>query len=315
MPVLSLAAAAPPLIDKRGDVEARATLNADEIRLSGEVKLTITIEAPGPLSVCPPKPLLTKAHLWRVREDGLPMRELSGERQKWTQVYRLSPLVPGKPEIALGAFGVRAGDGHDTVIDWSNQALSVEVKTAIQSPSPDALRPTTDVEQPPEAPVTDSAASPWWFAIVPALLVVAAALVYLGRRKRRPAPPLDAAWALEQLADPDLTVDRCAWVLRHYLSFRFGLPADARTTPELANALQTDDRLTAIVASDWQMLLDECDMARFSGTAATTAGLADRARRWSHRPTYSAWNILAPQSGPAVRVRFGIGSAGNAVSC
>jgi hypothetical protein len=56
----SIAAAPAPIIDKRGDIEARASLDAAEIRLSGEVTLTVTISAPGPLSVTPPKTLLAK---------------------------------------------------------------------------------------------------------------------------------------------------------------------------------------------------------------------------------------------------------------
>lgn len=275
---ISLAAAPPPLIDKRGDIEARATLDAGEIRLSGEVKLRITVEAAGPLTVTPPKPLLIKANLWRVRDEGLPTREIAGPREKWTQVYRLSPLVPGKPEIALGAFTVRAGDGRDVAIDWNGQSLTVQVTTTIESPSPESLRPATDIEALPPAPVIDRGPSPWWFAIVPGLLLVAAALIYFGRRKKLPAAPRDAAWAMQELTDPNLTADRCALALRQYLAFRFGMPAETRTTPELTSALSADERMPANVISEWQSLLDECDSARFSGAAAAIAGLADRAR-------------------------------------
>jgi hypothetical protein len=275
--MMTIAAAPPPLIDKRGDVEARASLDVSETRLSGEVKLTVTVEAPGPLTVTPPKPLLTKGNLWRVREDGLPTREVGGKREKWTEVYRLSPLVPGKPEIALGMFAVRDGSGRDSVVDWNNQSLTAEVKTTIESPSVESLRPATDVEQLPPPPVVDRGSSSWLFAIIPALLIVAGVLVYLGRRNRRQEAPRDAEWATRELADPDLTADRCALILRQYLAFRFAVPAEMRTTPELGNALRADERFPEGVVGEWESLLAECDTARFSGTTAAVAGLADRA--------------------------------------
>jgi hypothetical protein len=300
--MLSLAAAPPPLMDKRGDVEARASLDAAEIRLSGEVRLTITVEAPGQLTVTPPKPLLTKGNLWRVREDGLPTREVGGKREKWTQVYRLSPLVPGKPEIALGAFSVRDGTGRDTVIDWNHQALTAEVKTTIESPSVESLRPATDVEQLPPPPAIERGRSSWLFAVVPALLIVAAIFVYFGRRKRGLVTPRDAAWALSELVDPKLTVDHCALVLRQYLAYRFGVPAEMRTTPELANTLRADDRLPAEVAAEWESVLAECDAARFSGTAAAVGGLADRARELV---AISEPQAIAVQNQPAAQTRAG----------
>lgn len=242
------------------------------------MKLTITVEAPGPLTVTPPKPLLTKGNLWRVREDGLPTREVGGNREKWVQVYRLSPLVPGKPEIALGQFAIRDGAGRDTILDWNNQPLTAEVKTTIESPSVESLRPATDIEQLPPPPVVDRHSSSWLFAIIPALLFVAGVLVFLGRRNRRPVAPRDAEWANRELADPNLTADRCALILRQYLGFRFAVPAEMRTTPELANALRGDERFREGLATQWESLLAECDTARFSGTSAAVGGLADRAR-------------------------------------
>ena len=184
-PVIACAATPAPLVEKRGDIEARATLDQFDIRLSGETKLTLSVEGPGPLTVTPSKPLLAKANLWRVREDGLPLREVNGGREKWSQVYRLSPLVPGKPEVAPGPLIVRAGGMRDIVIDWSNQSsLVVQVRTTVDSPSPEALRPATDIEQlPPSVTVRDS--SGWLFAIVPGLLVLSAIGIFLGRRSAR----------------------------------------------------------------------------------------------------------------------------------
>jgi hypothetical protein len=285
--LVSLAAAPAPLVVSRntGDpgkkLIARAELDADEVRLSGELTLNLTVEGPGPLEVTPPKPLLDreKGGLWRVREDGMPLREvLDGGRQRWRQTYRLSPLVPGKDVVVkLGPVTVRAGGEQDTRIEWPGETR-VKVVTTIEAPSADSLRPATDVEALPPPPPADRGPSPWRFAVVPVLLLAAIGALALGRRKRRPAAPRDAAWAQGELASGHLTADRCAAVLRQYLSFRFGVSAEARTTPELAAALQADGRLPADALTEWRALLDECDAARFSGTVASVAGLADRAR-------------------------------------
>jgi hypothetical protein len=283
---LLLGAAPPPAVvrlntsDPANMIEARAALDADAIRLSGEVKLTLSVEGPGPLSVTTPKPLFTTPGVWRARDDGLPVREvLAGGRERWSQVYHLSPLIPGEPKLALGPLTVRAGGGTDLAVAWEADLLpTVKVTTAIENPSAEVLRPPTDIEPTPPNPPPPGGSRGWLFAIVPGLLLASAILLVFGRRKKSPAAPRDAAWAFRELAAPDLTADRTAVVLRQYLAFRFGVPAGFRTTPELAAALSTDNRMSANAVADWRHLLDECDAARFSGTAASVAGLADRAR-------------------------------------
>jgi hypothetical protein len=108
---------------------------------------------------------------------------------------------------------------------------------------------------------------------------LAAIGVYFGRRKRVATVIRDASWAFGELQSAQLTADRCATILRQYVAFLLGLPADARTTPELAAVLRTDGRLSANRIIDWRALLEECDAARFSGTELAVAGLADRARQ------------------------------------
>src|SRR5690242_12628043 len=128
--VLGASAPPPPAVvrlntnDPANLIEARAAVDAGEIRLSGEVKLSLSVEGPGPLSVTLPKPLITKPGTWRVRDDGLPLREvLPGGRERWTQTFHLSPLVPGQPKVALGALTVRAGGGKDLTIAWDDDKL------------------------------------------------------------------------------------------------------------------------------------------------------------------------------------------------
>jgi len=261
-------------------IEARAQVDAGEIRLSGEVKLSLTVEGPGPLSVTLPKPLITKPGTWRVRDDGLPLREvLPGGRERWAQSFHLSPLIPGQPKVALGPLTVRAGGGKDLTISWDEEKLpAVKVTTSIENASPDSLRPPTDIEPLPPEPPPPPRTTHWLFAIIPALLLLSGILLLVGRRRKSPPAPRDAAWAERELAATDLSADRCAIVLRQYLGYRFGIPAAFQTTPEVTAALSEEKQMPVEAVADWRSLLEECDAARFSGTAASVGGLADRAR-------------------------------------
>jgi hypothetical protein len=284
--LLLLGAAPPPLIvrlnttDPANLIEARAQLDTDSIRLSGEARLTLTVEAPAPLSVTLPKPLVTTPNVWRIREDSLPLREkLPNGREKWVQTFHLSPLVPGEPKLALGPLNVRAGGSNDQAIAWDADRLpTVHVTTAIENPSADALRPPTDIEPVPPQPPVESQTHAWLFAIIPGLLGLSLVFLVIGRRKRPPAAPPDEAWAIRELSVPHLTIDRCAIVLREYLSYRFAIAAGYQTTPELIAALSAENRLPPDAVTDWRMLLEECDAARFSGTSTDVAGVADRAK-------------------------------------
>lgn len=266
--------------DPANTIEARAELDSSAVRLSGEVRLTLTVEGPGPLGVTVPKPLLTRPGVWRNREDGLPLREvLPGGRERWVQSYRLSPLIPGEPKVSLGPLTIRPAGGNDLTLTWDEDHLpAVKVTTSIESPSVESLRPPTDIEQLPPDPPIDDRSTGWLFALVPGLLLASALLILFGRRKQPPPTPRDAAWAMRELTAANVTADRTAVVLRQYLAYRFGIPAGFQTTPELAAALGTENRMPPEGVADWRSLLEECDAARFSGMAATVAGLADRAR-------------------------------------
>lgn len=284
--LLGASAPPPPAVvrlntnDPANLIEARAQVDADEIRLSGEVKLSLSVEGPGPLSVTLPKPLITKPGTWRVRDDGLPLREvLPGGRERWAQTFHLSPLIPGQPKVALGPLTVRAGGGNDLTVSWDEDKLpAVKVTTSIENASPDSLRPPTDIEPLPPEPPPPPRTTNWMFSIVPALLLLSGALLLVGRRRKSPPTPRDAAWAERELAATDLSADRCAVVLRQFLAYRFGIPAGFQTTPEVTAALSEENRMPAEAVADWRALLEECDAARFSGTAASVGGLADRAR-------------------------------------
>ena len=172
------------------------------------MKLTLTVEGPGPLSVTAPKPLFAKPGVWRVREDGLPLREvLPGGRERWAQGFHLSPLVPGEPKVALGPLTVRAGGGSDLNLAWDEDKLPVvRVTTSIENPSPDALRPPTDIEPLPPEPPVEQRSTGWLFVVVPALLVLSAVPPVWPERV---APGPGCSLGSPQTAAADLTADRC----------------------------------------------------------------------------------------------------------
>jgi hypothetical protein len=285
--LISIAAAPPPVVeirnanDPKNKIEARAEFDSGSIRLSGEIKLTLTVNGPGPLSVTVPKPLITQSNLWRVRDAGLPLREiLSSGRERWTQAYALSPLTVGDPKLALGPLIVRAGDALDLTISWDEEKLpSIHVVTLIENPSAEALRPPTDIELLPPNPTVANGSTNWLFAIVPALLCLSGLAIVLGRRGKRPATPRDAAWAHQELNAATLSADRCALIVRKYLAFRCGVPAEFQTTLELTASLTAADCITNDAVAEWESLLDACDAARFSGTTPSGFGLADHAHR------------------------------------
>ncbi len=260
-------------------IHAQATVDAAQIRLSGEVRVRLTVEGPAPLEVTRPKALLSTTGLWRVREDGLPVRQvLLGNRQEWVQEYRLSPLVPGDAvPINLAPLTAEAGVPGKVVIDFK-ASLPVKVTTAITTPSPDDLRPVTGIEETP--PPAEKPAPPppwWWLAFAGALAVLA---VVIDRLRRRPAAipeAHDAAWAEQQsatAADPD----RLAAVLREFLEHRYGQQFASRTPGELAEELRQFPECPPEAVTAVNAFLTACDAARFSGTAGDVAGLRDELR-------------------------------------
>jgi hypothetical protein len=286
---LALVAAQPLTITRFPDDPARklvatARVDPDAVRLSGEVRLTLTLEGQGPLEVTPGKPLLTNPLTWRVREDGAPIREKqAGGREKWTQAYRLSPLVVGDPKITLAPLTVRTSDG-DLALKWDGD-LAVKVTTTITLPSAETARPPTDIEALPLPPAPPSSTGPWLFAIVPVLLVIAAALIVVVRRKREACVPRDVAWALRELSAGELSADRYATILRQYLAYEYGIPTDATTTPELTTRMRATPAFPQETVPEWQGLFEAFDVARFSGTVAEIQGLADRATALVSRVT------------------------------
>lgn len=260
-------------------VRASVDIDAAEIRLSGELRLTLSIEGPEPLDVTRPKRLLAEGGLWRVREKGLPLRELLPEkRQRWTQEYHLSPLAPGDAiQIPLNELTLRAGSPEDVQIAWS-QKLSVRVITKITQPSVEELRPVTGIELFPKFDVLPDDGFAWLWLLL--LLPVAFAFGMLIWKLKRKAPTFqtyDSAWVAEQLRR-SLTTDELVRTFRLFLNHRFAKSFESDTSAELVSKL----RELSEIHPDLIQLVDEflsaSDAERFAGDSRSSSQLRDQLR-------------------------------------
>lgn len=265
---------------QRGDLRTGATIDVTHLeKLSQTLQLTLWAEGPGPLEVQMPKPIMAVPSIWIVREAGLPLREVqANNRQRWSQTYQLSPLQLGpKVPIPLASWKVRAGGANDLAIEWNETMLFVRVESSVPNATLDSLREASNIEPLPPTVAPDRSFQ-GWFAIVPVCLVLAFILIRRGRRARTIQPPHDAAWAMQELAG-NVSADRCAWIVRAYLSDRLGQATHALTTDELLRLLPPEAPWND-VRPGLQNLLEGCDQARFSGVSDEPTTWGTRCQQW-----------------------------------
>jgi hypothetical protein len=245
----------------------RLELDARETRLSGRLRLTLTVEGPAPLVVTPHDPLLAESRppLWKVR----PQTDASdGADGRWRRSYRLDPQAVGDSvPVAVGPLKVRAGaDPQEFTVAFD--PIAVRVTTVVGKADLSELRPVTGVEEPPGPPPSDG--FPWRpVGYTIAVVAVTAALVRWVRRGRRSAPLSAAAVAIRDIArlavePPDDFETRLVRVVRRYCEARFGLPATRQTSAEFLAAVApaAPDPKPLETLRD---LLERCDQARFAG--------------------------------------------------
>jgi hypothetical protein len=264
------------------DSTGRLRLSAAEVRLSGELRLTLTVEGPAPVQVEPPTPLTAGAD-WRATPLGPPDTEpLPDGRQRWRQAYRLTPYRAGdEVPVALRPVRFHAGGNPQLqLLDFAAEPVIVRVRTEVLQPELKDLRPPTGVEVEPAPPAGRSLLL--LATVTTATLALAAAgvgVVWWRRRRKRepPLPPAEQALAdLDRLEEsltadplPARQIDALAETVRRYLEARFGVAARRRTTHELLAALQAGDRFPALLQPPLQELLEHCDLARFAGLGLT----------------------------------------------
>ena len=257
------------------------------VLLSESVRVTLALEGPAPLRVDLPQELLAGESLkvWRVRPAGpATVTPLPGDRERWVQVLRLDPYLPGEHTIA---FAPAAVNGQS--VAWP--PVKVQVNRTITDVRPADARPVTGIENLPGIDTIDNPArTGWLIAGVASAIVVTVAGVVLVRRWRAKPPPLPPGeWALaafdrleRDVGNGGVLADGVAAVLREYIDRRFALPAPRLTTGEL---LTTADRAgwPADHTAELAELLGRCDRAKFAGDIPgvdESGDLLRRARTW-----------------------------------
>jgi hypothetical protein len=272
----------PTLVEERGrrgtpdHILARAVLSEAAIRLSGEVRLTLSVEGAAPLRVTLHSPPLAPASavVWKVLEAGpAGSEQLSAGREVWRQEFRLLPFAAGEGVLVIPApLSVRAGTAAaETEIRW-DASLAMHVITEVSQPDLSELRPIVPVEVAPgRAPGAGDGSG--ILVIVGAAALGAMVLVYVRYRARRRSHPVDpvartvaalarlrgrtgpSSRALQELAD----------IVRDYAEFRFDTPATRLTTQELVAGLRRGDAISGELLMDLQAILEAGDLAKFAG--------------------------------------------------
>jgi hypothetical protein len=293
------------LTEIRRDIVVRAVLDRDKVKLSGEVvALTLSVEGPDRVEVEPPRPLLSKASSlsWHVRETGLPTVELLEKgRTRWKQQFLLSPFEGElgktiKVTIELAPLKVKAGNQAPMTISI-NDTAAIDVESTIGS-NP-KLEDITGIETlPPPEPLFKPRPKPMMLVglAIAIVLIVAAFVLIIVRRKRPEEPALTGAPRalrdLQILRQSDSLgaagFSRIADILRRYLEDCFEIPAVRLTSSEVLVRLEKDVAAFAPFISQLQELLEQCDVAKFAGTAngpGEFASCIDRASSLIERVT------------------------------
>lgn len=248
-------------------VTASATPDRARVLLSESIRVTLAFEGPAPLRVELPERLLSVEtdRDWRIRSTGpAAVTPLPAGKERWSQVYRLDPFVPG--ESLLVAFAPVKVNGREV----TPAAFSVAVSSAVAEVKAEAARPVTGIEELPSPPIDDTvSAAPWLWAAGALLVLAVALLVWRLRRPPPPVPPHEWALAAFGRLDRDrlsgaALVERVAAVVREFIDRRFGIPAPKLTTAELLAAAQQADWPAGQTAA-LQQLLEICDRAKFAG--------------------------------------------------
>lgn len=249
----------------------RASTPATAIRLSDTADVTLTVSGPAPLRVELPKELLSpeSAAVWQIAPVG-PVTRADGTT--WAQTFRLSPFVPG--EVVPVAFNPITVNGTAVTPE---PTLKFKVETSLRNPTAADARPVTGIEHLPDKPTTDSplvvAGGSLLLALVALLVGV---LVFARKKQAKPLAP--GEWVRERIGT--LQSDRrhgrltdaafvglLAEAFREYLTRRFGLNTEQKTTAEVMAAGEAvwDADARRVV----EQLLDSFDAVKFAGQLPT----------------------------------------------
>jgi len=267
------------------DIEAQLTVEvADRTRERGLGEATLTLTLTGPETLEVEKPHLDDAAAAWQEERPPSSRDVddANQRATWRQVLRLKQSKKGIE--TLPDVSVRFRDGPDA--KWQ-ETKWVDILKHIR----DAQPPPVPGEDPP------SWLRRWGFVLVMAVTALLVLLLWLrkrGRPRREAALPPDQ-WALREIeriesalipprGEAETYHTQMSFVIRRYLTERFGLHALQQTTTEFLEAVQRTPQATARqqtllhnnalaalhpqLTAEQQALLSElfelCDLAKFA---------------------------------------------------
>ncbi len=165
-----------------GRAVCRLEIDSSEISLSGELRVTVSIEGPAPIEADVPR-MPTLSHDWSVRTLPPKTSLLPGGRERWEQTFVFVPYQVGP--VSLKLEPIRYRTGHE-VLEWplTWKPLEIRVVSVVRDLDRDAPRSVTDIETLPDLPM----GAPWRYFGPCAAVAVAAALVF-GWRWRTKAIP------------------------------------------------------------------------------------------------------------------------------
>src|SRR5216683_1854412 len=240
-----------------------------EIRLSDEIRLTLSMEGDAGLDVQAPAALANSSD-WQVRRESAPEKIALGRGQvRWQERFRLAPLKPGELSLALAPLHFRLSPDAERWEDVAWRPIPVNVSTEIYRADLSELR---DIAPPEEVPPAPSLATPlsWAALALVFLLLLLSGWTMLRRRGRLVLAMPPDKWALGELARLGLPAEsiengvehfytRLSDVLRRYLELRYHLPAPEQTTAEFLEAMRRSPQLQAEQQAALRDFLERCD--------------------------------------------------------
>jgi hypothetical protein len=248
---------------KHSDMEAR--LRVEVARTTTEpgfavVTLTLTVEGPDTLEVQTPR-LEDAADAWKDERKPI-RRDVRAGRATWSQVIRLKQVKPGREPVADVTLLFRS----DANADWSEEKWINILREIREVPEP----------SPPEPTLPFSWLRSWGFAFFSATAALLVLFVWLRNRWNRDDPPLSSdLWALREIDrierahsspqdDAETYHTQISYVIRRYLTERYGLQVLQQTTAEFLDAVQRTPELSAEQQILLSELFERCDLAKFA---------------------------------------------------
>lgn len=248
---------------RHSDMEAQ--LRVEVARTTAEpgfavVTLTLTVEGPDTLEVQTPR-LEDAADAWKDERKPI-RRDVRAGRATWSQVIRLKQVKPGREPVADVTLLFRSNANAE----WSEEKWINILREIREVPEP----------SPPEPTLPFSWLRRWGFALFSIAAALLVWFVWLRNRWNRDDSPLPSdLWALREIdrlerthplpqSDAKMYHTQMSYVVRRYLTERYGLHVLQQTTAEFLDAVQRSTELSAEQQTLLSELFERCDLAKFA---------------------------------------------------